>query len=182
MLRARTFLVLLGLLVSGTASAETKKVSLGEVSVVPRADGTVAPFLRTTAESELGALDLTHVRRDAVLSVSLVRLDTEQQANGTSVTCVVSATLRTKTGGTIFAILEGRARVDSSSDAAKRQSLQSAVHGAMTRIPEALKRAHAGSTVAPSWRSASRNAAGDSGDRNTRAGPRRSTPDVTSVA
>ena len=139
MLRARTFLVLLGLLVSATASAETKKVSLGEVSVVSRNDGAVAPLLRTTAESELGALDLTHVRRDAVLSVSLVRLDTEQQGNATSVTCVVSATLRTKTGGTIFAVLEGRARVDSSSDAAKRLSLRSAVHGAMTRVPEALK-------------------------------------------
>lgn len=139
MLGARTFLVLSGLLLAGVASAETKKVSLGEVSVVSRADGPVAPLLRTTAESELGALDLTHVKRDAVLSVSLVRLDTEQRGNATSVTCVVSATLRTKTGGTIFAILEGRARVDSSSDAAKRQSLRSAVHGAMTRVPEALK-------------------------------------------
>ena len=139
MLRARTFLVAVALLLAGSASAETKKVSLGEVSVVSRADGTVAPLLRTTAETELGALDLSHVKRDAVLSVSLVRLDTEGQGNATSVTCVVSATLRTKTGGTIFAVLEGRARVDSSSDAAKRQSLRSAVHGAMTRVPEALK-------------------------------------------
>jgi hypothetical protein len=139
MLRARPFLVVLGLLLAGSASAETKKVSLGEVSVVPHNDGTVAPLLRTTAESELGALDLSHVKRDAVLSLSLVRLDTAQDGNGTSVTCVVSATLRTKSGGTIFAVLEGRARVDSSNDAAKRLSLRSAVHGAMTRVPEALK-------------------------------------------
>lgn len=139
MLRARTFLVAAALLLPMSASAETKKVSLGEVSVVSHADGGVAPYLRTTAETELGALDLTHVKRDAVLSVSLVRLDTEQQGTATSVTCVVSATLRTKTGGTIFAVLEGRARVDSSSDAAKRLSLRSAVHGAMTRVPEALK-------------------------------------------
>lgn len=139
MLRARTFLGAVALLLAGSASAETKKVSLGEVSVVSRSDGAVAPLLRTTAETELGALDLTHVKRDAVLSVSLVRLETEQQGNGTSVTCVVSATLRTKTGGTIFAVLEGRARVDSSSDAAKRLSLRSAVHGAMTRVPDALK-------------------------------------------
>lgn len=141
MLRARTFLVFLGLLLASSASAETKRVSLGEVSVLPRADGAAAPLLllRATAETELGALDLTHVKRDAVLSVSLVRLDTEQQAGGTSVTCVVSATLRTRAGGTIFAVLEGRARVDSSSDAAKRLSLRSAVHGAMTRVPEALK-------------------------------------------
>lgn len=123
------------LLFAPAVGAETKKVNLGEVSAAPRADASVVPLLRQTTEAELDALDLRGAKKDAVLSISLVRLETE----GQRVTCVVSATLRTKDGGTIFAILEGRALASGGSDSAKSASLKGAVHGAVGRIPEALK-------------------------------------------
>ncbi len=124
------------LLFAPAVGAETKSaVRLGEVTAAPRADASAVPLLRQTTEAELGALDLRGAKKDAVLSISLVRLETE----GQRVTCVVSATLRTKDGGTIFAILEGRALASGASDSAKSASLKGAVHGAVGRIPEALK-------------------------------------------
>ena len=134
------FVMTLALLAARDASAETKKVpgptvDLGEVSAAPKADATAVPMLRQATEQELQSLDLRSAKKDAVLSISLVRLETE----GQRVTCVVSATLRTKSGGTIFAILEGRALVSGASDRARSASVKGAVHGALGRIPEALK-------------------------------------------
>lgn len=129
------FVIALAMLSARDAGAETKKVDLGEVSAAPKADATAVPLLRQATEQELSALDLRSAKKDAVLSISLVRLETE----GQRVTCVVSATLRTKSGGTIFAILEGRALVSGASDSARSASLKGAVHGAVGRIPEALK-------------------------------------------
>lgn len=129
-------LVACTMLFAPAVGAETKKVNLGEVSAAPKADASVVPLLRQTTEAELGALDLRGAKKDAILSIALVRLETE----GERVTCVVSATLRTKDGGAIFAILEGRALASGSSpDGAKNASVRGAVHGALGRIPEALK-------------------------------------------
>lgn len=131
------FIVAIALLSSSDVSADTnaKRVDLGEVSAAPKADASAVPLLRQATEQELSTLDLRTAKKDAVLSISLVRLETE----GQRVTCVVSATLRTKSGGTIFAILEGRALVSGATDSARSASLKGAVHGAVGRIPEALK-------------------------------------------
>lgn len=129
--------VVASLFAATPARAEAKKVDLGEVSAAPKADATVVPLLRTTTESELRTLDLRGATKDAVLSISLVRLETD----GAHVTCVVSATLRTKSGGSIFAILEGRAVASAGTtlETARSASVRGAVHGAVGRIPEALK-------------------------------------------
>jgi hypothetical protein len=130
---------------TGVASGADKKVAIGEVSTsVVRNDADLSALLRTTTESELAGVDLSRVsRKDAsILSVSLVRMDTEPTARGAATTCVVSATLRTKKGGAVFAILEGRARADSGASTQKNaeaNALQGAVRGAIVRLPEALR-------------------------------------------
>ncbi len=130
------------LVLAGAASAAERKVALGEVSAG------VAPvsvdLVRRTAEAELDQLDLSHAgkKERAILSLSVVRMDTRADDKNAAVTCVVSATLRTVRGGRVFAILEGRARAEN--DASNQKSLEAsavraAVRGAMVHIPEALE-------------------------------------------
>ena len=77
-----------------------------------------------------------------IVSVALVRLDTLAEPRATDATCVVSATLRDARGGTVFAILEGKARAKSgeAQSSVERSALQGALHGALARIPEVLRR------------------------------------------
>lgn len=120
--------------------ADQKTVSLGDVSVPQSADSAMAPKLTAAVQDELGQLDLTHVHKQAVLSVSVVRLESEPRTKGSAFTCVVSATLRNPKTGAIFAIVEGRARAEGETPRSLESSaLRGAVHGAVTRIPEALK-------------------------------------------
>jgi len=124
------------------AQAANDALALGEVSsTIQRQDVDLRALLRSSAEEEIRALDLTHVpvAKRAILSMSLVRMDTAHAEGSTTVTtCVVSATLRDRRQGAIFAILEGRARGDSG--AGDRAILRTAVRGAVARIPEALRR------------------------------------------
>lgn len=119
--------------------ADAKVVSLGEISVPQSVDATMAPRLTAAVQDELRQLDLSHARRQAVVSVSVVRLDSEPRAKGSAFTCVVSATLRNPKTGAVFAIVEGRARAEGESPRSLESSaLRGAVHGAVTRIPDAL--------------------------------------------
>lgn len=124
------------------AQASSEPVALGEVStVITRTGLDLRELLRTSAQEELRALDLSKVpaSRRSILSVSLVRMETLRDATNTNVTtCIVSATLRDARRGAIFAVLEGRAHADSG--AGDRAILRTAVRGAVARIPEALRR------------------------------------------
>ena len=118
-------------------------VAVGEVSTsVVRPDVDVPGVLRATVVEELPSIDLSRARRrPMILSVSLVRMETESTPDGPSTTCVISAALRTKKGGNLFAILEGRAKAQNGADpsfAQERLALRGAVRGALERIPEAL--------------------------------------------
>jgi hypothetical protein len=123
----------------GLAEARKPQVALAEVSTPARRD--LAPAaLRATVEEELGALDMAGAKKHAVLSVSVVRLDTVPTPKGVETTCVVSATLRTEGGQTLLAVLEGHAKaLGAGAPSLERAALKGAVHGAMARIPEALK-------------------------------------------
>ena len=129
------------LLATSDVDAQDSPVVVGEVSTNVVRDGVDVPVLRATVAEELPAIDLSHARkRSVILSVSLVRMDTEATAQGTATTCVISAALRTKKGGDLFAILEGRAQAQEGSDSMTRErnALRHAVRGALERIPEAL--------------------------------------------
>ena len=127
---------------AGVDAHDAPLVAVGEVSTnVVRSDVNVPEVLRAAVAEELPALDLSRARkRPVILSVSLVRMETEQTAGGALTTCVISAALRTKKEGNLFAILEGRANGQASdvSSAQEREVLRGAVHGALARIPEVL--------------------------------------------
>src|SRR5438132_13891691 len=143
-LRASACVALLGVSLALSSPAarasDADAVALGEVSSsVQRVDVDLRALLKSTLEEELRALDLSHVSRErrAILSVSLVRMDTLPSQDETSITtCIVSATLRDARRGAVFAILEGRAR--GPSDAGARAMVRTAVRGAFARIPEAM--------------------------------------------
>ena len=123
-----------------TASAESRHVSLGEIAIMPTGATYMTQALRTTIESEMRDLDLHGAHKDAILSVSLVTLDTEHDRGTVSnATCVISVTLRSRAGGVLFAVLEGRARAQGASGHVGESALRGAVHGALSRVPDALK-------------------------------------------
>jgi hypothetical protein len=121
------------------ADAGSRHLSLGEIAVLPQSAANITPALRTALEAEMRDLDLRGSHKDAILSVSLVKLDSERDRGVASMTCVISATLRSRDGGVLFAVLEGRARAQGGSDHLQESALRGAVHGAMTRVPDALK-------------------------------------------
>jgi len=127
---------------AGVDAKDVPLVAVGEISAnVSRPDVDVPEVLRATVVEELPAIDLSHARhRPMILSVSLVRMETESTAQGASTTCVISAALRTKKEGNLFAILEGRAHTQAPAVtfAQERAVLRGAVRGALERIPEAL--------------------------------------------
>lgn len=117
------------------ADADSKHLSLGEVAVVPSSASAMEGTLKSALESEMKDLDLRGAHKDAILSVSLVKLDTDRRSSSTE--CVVSATLRSRSG-VLFAMVEGRARAVGS-DHVSENALRGAVHGALSRVPDALK-------------------------------------------
>jgi hypothetical protein len=121
------------------ADAGSRHLSLGEIAVLPSNAASMTPALRTALEAEMRDLDLRGSHKDAILSVSLVKLDSERERGVSSTTCVISATLRSRDGGVLFAILEGRARAQGASDHLPESAVRGAVHGALSRIPDALK-------------------------------------------
>ena len=119
------------------ADADSKHLSLGEIAVVPTNASAMTSALKSALESEMKDLDLRGAHKDAILSVSLVKLDTEHARGSSSTECVVSATLRSR-NGVLFAMVEGRARAIGS-DHVNESALRGAVHGALSRVPDALK-------------------------------------------
>jgi len=117
------------------ADADSKHLSLGEIAVVPTHATSMTSTLKSALETEMNALDLRGAHKDAILSVSLVKLDTDRRSSSTE--CVVSATLRSRSG-VLFAMVEGRARAIGS-DHVSEEALRGAVHGALSRVPDALK-------------------------------------------
>ena len=128
-----------------TAQAGEKRVVIGEVSSqVVRSGVNYESLLRAASEEELQALDLSLVPRGkrVIVSVSLVRLDTLAETRGVDATCEISAALRDAKGGTVFAILEGKARAKSAGTPGTVEStaVHGALHGALAHIPEVLRR------------------------------------------
>ncbi len=121
------------------ADAGSKHLSLGEIAILPVSAANMTPALRRALVAEMGDLDLRGSHKDAILSVSLVKLDSERDRGVASTTCVISATLRSRDGGVLFAVLEGRARAQGASDHLSENAVRGAVHGALSRIPDALK-------------------------------------------
>ena len=141
-MRTVASIVLAATVFAAPASAGEVRVVIGEVSSQVARTG--LSFLRAASEQELSSLDLSKVPRGkhVIVSIALVRLDTLAEPRTTDATCEVSATLRDAKGGTVFAILEGKARVKGGGapGAVESSVVHGALHGALGRIPEVLRR------------------------------------------
>jgi hypothetical protein len=134
----------IALSLSGARSdARISPVALGEVHV-PKPDATLRHEFRNLVQHELGRLNFDDVRpRDRyVLSAALLQISTHQSDGQSESVAVVSATLRSERGGTLHAMLEGRAQAVEAPDQARngeQTAMRAAVRSALTRVPEALK-------------------------------------------
>jgi hypothetical protein len=127
------------------AQAAEPAIGIGEVTAqsTSRDDVDVAA-LRAMVEEAVGSLDVARLPRGrgAVLSVSLVRMDS-RASSPAEVTCLVSATLRDRKRGSVFAVVEGTARGQDEPRrmrALERATLRAAVTSAIARVPEAMRR------------------------------------------
>lgn len=129
--------------VLGTAAtAAEPAVAVGEVSVPATSREVDAEALRSMASDALLGMDTSRLPRGAhaVLSVSLVRLDA-QGTTPAEASCTVSATLRDRKRGTLFAIVEASARGQDAParlPSLQRAIVRAALGSAVARVPEAL--------------------------------------------
>ncbi len=127
------------------ARADEPAVVLGEVTAqVAKRDDVDLDALHAAAADAVKSLEEAHLPKGThvVLSVSVVRLESHA-SDAAEVSCVVSATLRDRARGTVFAVIEGTAR---GQDAPKRLRaleqaiLHAALRSAVARVPEAVRR------------------------------------------
>jgi hypothetical protein len=120
-------------------------VEIGEVTTQAADGADIDPaVLRAMVSQAVRTLDDSQLPRDAhaVLSVSLVRLRARVD-HSAAVTCAVSATLRDRSGGTLFAVLEGTASGEDEPrrlHALERATARAAVGSAVSRVPEAMRK------------------------------------------
>jgi hypothetical protein len=126
-------------------------VTLAEVAsqVEPSATrlGNLKEVLRREVEAELAAIDWSKesLRRRYRLSAAVVRLDTARAGGGLRISCTVSAAVRDDRG-VLLAVVEGRARADGDEGTGagvatvEQGALAGAVRGAITAVPEAIRR------------------------------------------
>jgi hypothetical protein len=128
---------------STDAHAARRVVTLGEVSA-PGAEAAQTTRFRTIVKEELGALDLERARsrEHFVLSASLVRLEALASKDQGEASCVVSVSLRRRTGGALVAILRGSARAQVAEDEVDGDNepvVRAAVRSALGRLPEVVR-------------------------------------------
>lgn len=119
-------------------------IGIGEVSAEASSRDVDMGALRAMVTDAVGTLDASTLPRGsaAVLSVSVVRLES-RTGSPAEVTCLVSATLRDRKRGAVFAVLEGSARGQDETrrlPALERAILRAAVSSAIARVPEAMRR------------------------------------------
>ncbi len=131
-----------------SAGAATRVVALGEVdSKVRRDERWLQRELKKALKAELARIELPKAPERYVLSVNLTQLFTKQREGRdpkrgeAESTAVISAVLRKAKGGTLHAILRGKATaVDSHVPAREIElsALHGAVHSALRRVPDAI--------------------------------------------
>jgi hypothetical protein len=120
-------------------SAKAPAVTVGKIRVE-------RPELKRELEAalrgELDKLDLSAAKEQFVLGAKLVELQSVAARGRVEATCVISAELVRKKGGSLRAMFRGRARaVDAAGtrQSAERAALQGAVRSAVRRLPEAIR-------------------------------------------
>ena len=135
-------LVATAAMVASDAGAADPAVGVAEVTAPGGAVDVGA--LRAMVVEEVDSLDASRLPRGAhaLLSVAVVKLDA-RDATPAEVTCVVSATLRDRTRGNVFAVVEGSAKGQDEPrrlHGLRHATLRAAVARAIARVPEAMQR------------------------------------------
>lgn len=132
------------LVVFDARAAGEPPIGVGEVTASASSRDVDMGALRAMVTEAVETLDASTLPRgsSAVLGVSVVRLES-RVASPAEVTCVVSATLRDRRRGAVFAVVEGSARGQDEPRRVRsleRAVLRAAVGSAISRVPEAMRR------------------------------------------
>jgi hypothetical protein len=132
------------LLSSGDAAAAdaSRSVLLGEVSIADVRAHVDARDVREIAQSAIGRADWpSDLKRFSIVSVAVVSLERAQSDQGTSITCLVSATLRDRKTGNVYALVESRARKEQKTVTAadERAAVSVALENAISRLPSVVR-------------------------------------------
>lgn len=118
-------------------------VSVGEVSSqVHRPHVDLPLALRSELRQALDDMPMPQPRDPLILSASLLRMDTERNAQRTLTTCVVAASVRQAKSGNLLATLKGRVRVEEQGvpvASTERLAMRSAVRSAIKRLPQLVQ-------------------------------------------
>ena len=123
------------------ASAAGEPVALAEVTVNAKSAVLVPREVREIAQDAIGRTTWPAGRRDSLVSVSLVSLESRPSGAGSQLTCLVSAALRDKRTGNVYAVVESRATREQKSVTAadERATVSVALENAISRLPGALR-------------------------------------------
>lgn len=123
------------------AGAAGQPVALAEVSINAKSTAVVPKDVREIAESAITRTTWPAGRRDSLVSVSVVSMESRPSESGASLTCLVSAALRDKRTGAVYAIVESRATREQKSVTAadERATVSVALENAIARLPGALR-------------------------------------------
>jgi len=126
-------------------------VSIGDITVSADAGANSESVpelnraLRSALSEELSRVSgLGTVKRPLIVSATLTRISSEHLQEHTKATATISIALSRADDRVLFAELSGRASVEEASgnpSQLRRAALQGAVHGAVSRLPEAVRRA-----------------------------------------
>jgi hypothetical protein len=135
-------------------AANRAAVSVGDVNVSSDASAPgdaaaeLSKALRITLNDELSRVtNLGPMKRPLIVSATLTRLSSERRDERTKASATISLALRRADDQVLFAELRGRASVEEASGnlaLLRRAAVQGAVHGALARLPEVVKRELAG--------------------------------------
>ena len=123
------------------ADAAERPVALAEVTVNTKDSALVAPEVREIALDAIVRTTWPTGRRDSLVSVSVVSMEARPSRDGSSLTCLVSAALRDKRTGAVYAVVESRATREQKSVTAadERATVSVALENAIARLPSALR-------------------------------------------
>lgn len=133
-----------------TASAASAGVSIGDVVVALDGEATsetleLARELRGALSDELSSLATReNINRSLVVSATLTKLSSEKRSHQATASAVISLALRRADNQILFAEVLGRASAEEargSLASVRRAALRGAVHGAVARLPEAVRAA-----------------------------------------
>lgn len=123
------------------AVAAERPVALAEVTVNAKESALAPPEVREIALDAIVRTTWPTGRRDSLVSVSVVSMEARASGDGSSLTCLVSAALRDKRTGAVYAVVESRATREQKSVTAadERATVSVALGNAIARLPGALR-------------------------------------------